>query len=93
VLRFQQTGGFLLATKFVKCNELQRNEAGGDVTTEIRIELDSVLITTNCNSFSALSTIKLYAEMNRCKISKHQKDALWATTDDDYDNILTIPIF
>jgi len=64
-MRFQQTGGFLLAIQFVQCNELQRNEAGGDVTTEIRIELDSVLIATICNRFSALSTFKLYAEMNR----------------------------
>jgi len=93
VLRFQQTGGFLLETKFVQCNELQRNEAGGDVTTEIRIKLDSVLIATNCNSFSALSTFKLYTVMNRHKISKHQKGTLLATTNDDYDSILTIPIF
>jgi len=68
VLRFQQTGGFLLATQFVQCNELQRNTAGFDVTTEIRIDLDSVLIATSCNRFSALNTFKLYAEMNRHKI-------------------------
>jgi len=68
VLRFQQTGGFLLATQFVQCNELQRNKAGFDVSTEMRIEFDYVLIATSCNRFSALSTFKLYAEMNRHKI-------------------------
>jgi len=42
--------------------------------------------TTSCNRFSVLSTFKFYIEISRDQISKHQKGALWAVTDNRFDS-------
>jgi len=38
----------------------------------------------SCNRFSVLSTFKFYIEISRDQISKLQKGALWAVTDDRF---------
>jgi len=48
------------------------------------------LVTTSFNRFSVLDTFKFYTEINRHQISRHQKGALWDTTDDCSDGTLTI---